>query len=347
MHYHARLDKPDYHGEGPSYDVVEKNFRSLAALLSWIQIEYGKWSTSWHIEGIDGSVIDARKLLPLLEKLLADEEQWLYMGLNETCPDCRQCDAYCFTIARWEGPPEKGFSFSKADEEKIDTTGIVFGPNVRQSIVDILQSFEIVGRFDFVDRAFSAILESYCDEADVPRDVWRLKNKHEFTTDDYIVLADECQNCNEEPFAARLYVAGYYANGTAKDKGKALIKLADLYMNSEWPRHGGREWDVMKAVDLLTEALPLGCVKEAKEALEAMQEQLFEEYEDEPDVDCFIRNYPPDVLCLAAFCFGVGIGWKKDVSAATRLYEAALEQRYFRASFYLKEIRSGRVRRGK
>ena len=344
MHYHARLDKPEYHGEGPSYAVAAKDFRSLAALLSWIQKEYGKWSTSWQIHGIDGSVIDARKLFPMLEKLLADEEQWLYMGLNEACPDCRQCDAYCFTIARREGPPAKGFSFSKADEEKIDTTATVFGPNVRQSIVDILQSFEIGGRLDFVGHAFKAILENYCDEADVPSDVWRLKDKHELTTDDYIVLADECQNCNEEPLAARLYVAGYFANGATKDKGKALIELADLYMNSEWPRNGGREWDVMKAVDLLTEALPLGCVKDAKEALEAMREQLFEEYEDEPDVDYFIRNYPPDVLCLAAFCLGVGIGWKKDVPAATRLYKAALEQGYFRASSYLKEIRSGRVK---
>ena len=70
MHYHVRLDKPDYHGEGPSYAVAAKDFRSLAALLSWIQKEYGKWSTSWHIEGIDGSVIDARKLLLMLKNSL-------------------------------------------------------------------------------------------------------------------------------------------------------------------------------------------------------------------------------------------------------------------------------------
>ena len=183
--------------------------------------------------------------------------------------------------------PTNGFSFSKADEEKIDTTEDVFGPNVWQSIVDILQSFEIGGRFDFVGQAFKAILENYCDEADVPSDVWRLKDKHELTTDDYIVLADECQNCDEEPLAARLYVAGYYANGAAKDKGKALIELADLYMNSEWPRNGGREWDVMKAVDLLTEAFSLGCAGDARDTLEGMRMQLFDDFLDEPDVDYF------------------------------------------------------------
>ena len=68
-----------------------------------------------------------------------------------------------------------------------------------------------------------------------------------------------------------------------------------------------------------------------------------EDYEDEPDVDYFIRNYQPDALCLAAFCLGVGIGWKKDVVSSKRLYEAALAQGYPRASYYLKEIDSGHV----
>ena len=221
--------------------------------------------------------------------------------------------------------------------------GIEFEPDVRQSLVDILHSFDITENFDYVGKAFESILEFYCDEADIPSDVRELKKKKTLSPKDYVVLADECQSCGEEQLAARLYVAGYCTDGEESKRGEALVKLADLYMNSEWPRNGGREWDVMKAVDLLTEALTLGCVKEAKEALEGMREQLFEEYEDEPDVDYFIRNYQADALCLAAFCLGVGIGWKKDVPSATRLYEAALAQGYERASYYLKEIRSGRI----
>ena len=240
-----------------------------------------------------------------------------------------------------ERPPT--FSFSENDEASITAPEVVFEPDVRKDLVDILRSFDITDKFDYVGKAFEAILEFYCDEEDVPDDVCELKEKKNLTPKDYVVLADECQSCGEDQLAARLYVAGCCTAGEPEKSGEALVKLADLYMNSEWPRNGGREWDVMKAVDLLTEALTLGCVKEAKEALEGMREQLFEEYEDEPDVDYFIRNYQADALCFAAFCLGVGIGWKKDVPSATRLYEAALAQGYERASYYLKEIHSGRV----
>ena len=233
--------------------------------------------------------------------------------------------------------------FSENDEASITAPEVVFEPDVRKDLVDILRSFDITDKFDHVGKAFEAILEFYCDEEDVPDDVRELKEKKNLTPKDYVVLADECQSCGEDQLAARLYVAGCCTAGEPEKSGEALVKLADLYMNLEWPRNGGREWDVMKAVDLLTEALTLGCVKEAKEALEGMREQLFEEYEDEPDVDYFIRNYQADALCLAAFCLGVGIGWKKDVPSATRLYEAALAQGYERASYYLKEIRNGRA----
>jgi TPR repeat protein len=178
----------------------------------------------------------------------------------------------------------------------------------------------------------------------VPSDVLVLRDKEQLKPEDYVTLADECLSCGEEQLAARLYVAACCTAGEREKHGEALVKLADLYMNSDWPKNGGREWDVMKAVDLLTEALSLGCVSNARDALEGMREQLFEEYEDEPDVDYFIRNYQPDALCLAALCLGVGIGWKKDIASSKRLYEAALAQGYPRASYYLKEIQSGRVK---
>jgi hypothetical protein len=54
-------------------------------------------------------------------------------------------------------------------------------------------------------------------------------------------------------------------------------------------------------------------------------------------------DFEPDELCFAAFCLGVGIGWRKDVPAAARFYGAALAEGYERASYYLNEIRNGRV----
>ena len=279
-----------------------------------------------------------------LKVALESTYQFIVMTFKDGVSAIEKYDHYEFFIVmrdETERPPT--FSFSENDEASITAPEVVFEPDVRKDLVDILRSFDITDKFDYVGKAFEAILEFYCDEEDVPDDVRELKEKKNLTPKDYVVLADECQSCGEEQLAARLYVAGCYTAGEPKKSGEALVKLADLYMNSEWPRNGGREWDVMKAVDLLTEALTLGCVEEAKEAMEGMREQLFEEYEDEPDVDYFIRNYQADALCLAAFCLGVGIGWKKDVPSATRLYEAALVQGYPRAAYYLKEIRSGRV----
>lgn len=244
-----------------------------------------------------------------------------------------------------EGPMYKFFSHSTGNKkEKRTAEGeVTFEPNLMRSICDILRSFDLKGEFNVLDCAFKSIYAFYGEEADVPNDVRNLKNMESLSAADYVLVADECQSCGDEQSAAGLYAAGYCVKDGTPKCGEAHVKLAELYTESEWPKNGGRECDVMKAVDLLTEALTLGCVKEAKEALEGMREQIIEEYEDEPDVDYFIRNYQADALCLAAFCLGVGIGWKKDVPSATRLYEAALAQGYERASYYLKEIRSGRV----
>lgn len=251
------------------------------------------------------------------------------------------------------GKPEIDFSLfrecieSNCQKEIAELThnlGNGFEPNVKQSIQDILRSFEMDEDFDFVSKAFESILEFYEEEKNLPRAIRQIRRKVYLTSEDFVTLADMCQFLDEEQLAAKLYAAGFLVEDDAAARGMSLVKLADLYMNSEWPKNGGREWDVMKAVNLLTEALSLGCVSSARDALEGMREQLFEEYEDEPDVDYFIRNYQPDALCLAAFCLGVGIGWKKDIASAQRLFEAALSQGYTRASYYLKEILSGRVK---
>lgn len=343
MHYHVRMDRPDFRGIGKALGVEEKDFRSLAALVCWLQKKFGKWAGCWQIHGIGNAEDDARKLLSQLNGAIEEDWQWVYMRLNEKCPDFQKCDVYCFTVVKRDGSPENGFSYTEKYERALTATEMVFKPDVRQSLIDILQSFDITEKFDFVGKAFEAIREFYCDENEIPSDVLKLKNKKQLKPEDYIVLADECLCCDEEQLAARLYVAACCTAGESEKHGEALVKLADLYMNSEWPRNGGREWDVMKAVDLLTEVLTLGCVASARDALEGMREQIFEEYEDEPDVDYFIRNYQPDALCLAAFCLGVGIGWEKDVASSKRLFETALTRGYFRASHYLKELRSGRV----
>lgn len=344
MYYHVRLDKILHDGCTDMDARVEWDFRSLKKALAMIGREFRADAACWRIQDLTDRTLDIMRLENELKVALESTYRFIVMTFKDGVSAIEKYDHYEFFIVmrdETERPPT--FSFSETEEASITAPEVVFEPDVRKDLVDILRSFDITDRFDYVGKAFEAILEFYCDEEDVPDDVRELKEKKNLTPKDYVVLADECQSCGEDQLAARLYVAGCCTAGEPEKSGEALVKLADLYMNSEWPRNGGREWDVMKAVDLLTEALTLGCVKEAKEALEGMREQLFEEYEDEPDVDYFIRNYQADALCLAAFCLGVGIGWKKDVPSATRLYEAALVQGYPRAAYYLKEIRSGRV----
>ena len=344
MYYHVRLDKILHDGCTDMDARVEWDFRSLKKALAMIGREFGADAACWRIQDLTDRTLDIMRLENELKVALESTYQFMVMTFKDGVSAIEKYDHYeFFIVMRDETERSPTFSFSETDEASITAPEVVFEPDVRKDLVDILRSFDITEKFDYVGKAFEAVLEFYCDKEDVPCDVRELKEKKNLAPKDYVVLADECQSCGEEQLAARLYVAACCTAGEPEKSGEALVKLADLYMNSEWPRNGGREWDVMKAVDLLTEALTLGCVKEAKEALEGMREQLFEEYEDEPDVDYFIRNYQADALCLAAFCLGVGIGWKKDVPSATRLYEAALAQGYERASYYLKEIHSGRV----
>ena len=346
MYYHVRLDKILHDGCTDMDARVEWDFRSLKKALAMIGRDFGADAACWRIQDLTDRTLDVMRLESDLKVALESTYQFIVMTFKDGVSTIEKYDHYEFFIVmrdETERPP--AFSFSEKDEESIIASEVVFEPDVRKSIADILRSFEMDEDFDVVGNAIDGIVLAYGgDENDVPFDVGKLKCKKSLSAEDYVMLADECQACDEERFAAKLYAAAYYSGSDQATRGEALVQLAELYMNSEWPRNGGREWDVMKAVDLLTEALTLGCVKEAKEALEGMREQLFEEYEDEPDVDYFIRNYQADVLCLAAFCLGVGIGWKKDVPSATRLYEAALSQGYERASYYLNEIRSGRVK---
>lgn len=343
MYYHIRLDKQGHVNPKQGFGVIRKDFRSLESMLAWMQMEFGQWSNGWAIDCVGKTETNALMLLSDLKQLVGNANPDIYMLINQKCPDYNLCRAYCFFVSENTGEPPSGFSFTAEYESSIVSSMVETIPNVKQSLFDILQSFDIAEKFDFVGKAYEAILDFYVTEKDIPLVIRQIKHKNHLNPEDYIALADMCQFLDEEQLAARLYAESYFSEGEANWRGKSLVKLADLYMNSEWPKNGGREWDVMKAVDLLTEALTLGCVKEARDTLEGMREQLFEEFEDEPDVDYFIRNYQADALCLAAFCLCVEIGWEKDVPSGTRLYEAALAQGYERAAYYLKEIHRGRI----
>lgn len=346
MYYHVRIDKIFHDGRTDMDARVEWDFRSLAKALAMIGRDFGKEASCWRIENLAERPSNIMQLVNELQVALEATYQFIIMTFKDGVVSQERYDHYeFFVVARDETERPPAFSYSEEEESAIVAPEFVFEPDVRQSLIDILRSFDITEKLDFVGKAFESILEFYCgDERDVPSDVLELRDKEQLKPEGYVTLADECLSCGDEQLAARLYVAACCTAGEHEKHGEALVKLAELYMNSDWPKNGGREWDVMNAVDLLTEALSLGCVSSARGALEGMREQLFKEYEDEPDVDYFIRNYQSDALCLAAFCLGVGIGWKKDLAASKRLYEAALAQGYPRASYCLKEIQSGRIK---
>lgn len=345
MYYHIRIDKIFHDGRTDMNARVEWDFRSLTKALAMIGRDFGKEASCWRIEDLTECTPDIMQLKNDLLIALESTHQYIIMTFTDGAMPLKKYDHYkFFVVIRNEAEKPPAFSFSEEEESAFVTPEVVFEPDLSQSFIDILRSFDMLEKFDFVGKAFESILEFYCDESDVPNDIRELKNKEELKSEDYATLADECLSCGEEQLAAILYVAGYSAEGEAKKRGMALVNLADLYMNSDWPKNGGRECDVMKAVDLLTKSLNLDCANEARNTLDEMRIQIFEDFEDEPDVDYFIRNYQPDALCLAAFCLGIGIGWKKDIASSKRLYEAALAQGYPRASYYLKEIQSGRVK---
>lgn len=343
MFYHIRLDKIFHAGNTDMDARMEWDFRSLNKALAMIKRDYGALALCWRIQDIPERTPDLMSLESPLKTALNSTYQFVVLTFKDGVPEARDYDHFEFFVSeRDESEYGPSFAYSEEDELAFTAPETIFEPDVKQSVLDILRSFDILGDFDFVAKAFELISEYY--DGDVPSDVLDLKGKNKFGSEDYSLLGDECQSCGEDQLAARLFAAGYIADGPVERKGESLVKLADLYANSEWPRNGGREWDVMKAVDLLSEALKCGCVQAARDTLEGMREDLFDEWiEEQPDVEYFIRNYMVDALCLAAFCLAVGIGWKKDVDSATKLFETALSRGYMRASHYLDEIRTGRV----
>lgn len=351
MYYHIRIDKIDkilHDGRTDMEARVAWDFRSLKQALAMIARDFGSHSAGWRIQDLQSPAdkrLDIMQLKDALQEALESSYQYIVMTFKDDDPLTEKYDHYeFFVVARDESESPVNYSFSIEEENAIAAPKVLFEPNVMRSLTDILLSFAFEGKFNAAEQAFKVIYEFYDEEEDVPDDIKNLKGKDNLTVVDYILLADECLSCGEEQLAAGLYAAACCSKDLSRQKGEAFVKLADLYMNSDWPRKVGREWDVMKAIDLLTEALKLGCIEEAKTALEGMREQIFEEFDDEPDVNYFIGHYRPDALCLAAFCLAFGIGWQKDVSAAIRLNEAAFKCGYDRAAYYLDEIQVGHIK---
>ncbi len=310
--------------------------------------DFGAHSAGWRIQDLqspEDKRLDIMQLMGALQVALASAPQYVVMTFKDDDPLIEKYDHYEFFVsARDESEGSVNYTYSLEEENAIVASKVLFEPDARRSLTDILLSFDFTGKIDVVKQAFRLIYEFYDGEEEVPDDIKNLQDKDNLSVVDYILLADECLSCGEEQLAAGLYAEACCCKDDSRQKGEAFVKLAELYMNSDWPKNGGREWDMMKAIDLLTEALKFGCVEEARNALEGMREQIFEEFDEEPDIEYFIKHYRPDALCLAAFCLAIGVGWRKDVSAAVQLNEAAFICGYDRAAYYLDEISSGHVK---
>lgn len=356
MYFHIRLDKILYEGHTDMDARIAWNFRSLGKALAMVGRDFRHLAQGWRIEYITENVDDPMLLLPVLQKVTEDGYQTVVMPIRNGCAESERYDHYeFFVVARDETERPPDYSYSEEEESSILENVCVPKPSIENSLKDVLRSFDASEDCDFVEQAIEMIIENYGGEKDAPQDVLALKDKEVLHSDDYVLLGEECQWCGDDQFAARSFAAAVAVPGDADVRGDALINLAQLYMVSDWPKNGGREWDVMKAVDLLTEALSLGCVQNAKDALDGMRSQIFCDLEDEFereggmddeqlfDVDYCISHYEADALCLAAFCLAIGVGWKKDVATAIKLYEVALSRGYARAAYYLGEISDGHL----
>ena len=342
--YHTRLDKQGYIDPKMGFGAIRKDFRTLTAMLCWMQTEFGDWSDGWAIDCVGKTEPHALMLKHDLERLIGVARPDVYMRMNRNCPDYERCRVYCFFVSENEGEPPDGFSFTEQEEEKfvqgVDTDKVDFA----EVVSDVLRGFCALEIDDPIHKAFEFMVDLYGDWKNMPNRIGNMRSSDNLTVADLIALADEC-NCGcDEQLAAVLYVLAYNA-GKAQGAvlcGEALAKLAELYYESDWPRSGGRECDYMNIVKLLTVAHSFGHVKEALRIMNDVRseftEDIGENEVDEEDIGYMLRNYQPDAVCFIAFCLGAGIGWKQDRKLAHQLFTAAAENGYLRAQKYVLEL---------
>ena len=178
MYYHVRLDRI-FHDSRTDMDApAEWDFRSLTKALAMISRDYGMDAAGWRIQDLTEPMSNIMLLENHMRVALESSHQFVVMTFKDTSPALKKYDHYeFFVVARDEAERSPDFAFSKEDEEAIAVPEVAFEPNVRSSLIDILRSFDVAMRFDFVGKAFAAILEFYCDERDVPNDVWQLRDK--------------------------------------------------------------------------------------------------------------------------------------------------------------------------
>jgi len=107
MYYHIRIDKPGHIDEKQRFEAEAKDFDSIESALTWMQTAYGAMGCGWTIMGVPNSATtDVRTLCGLLDGLLDEDYQYVYMTMSERCPDYGKCESYCFNIFKRDGDAE-------------------------------------------------------------------------------------------------------------------------------------------------------------------------------------------------------------------------------------------------
>ena len=151
MYYHVRLDKIFHDGCTDMDSRIEWDFRSLEKALAMIGREFGADAACWRIEDVTSKKADIMQLEADLKVALESTHQYIIMTFSAKAPALEKYDHYKFFVAmreETECPPT--FSFSEEEEAAIIVPEIVFEPDVRRSIADILRSFEMDEDFDVV-----------------------------------------------------------------------------------------------------------------------------------------------------------------------------------------------------
>ena len=144
MYYHVRIDKVFHDGRTDMDARVEWDFRSLAKALAMIGRDFGKEASCWRIENLTESTPNIMLLENDLRAALESTRQFIIMTLKDGVMALEKYDRYeFFVVIRDEAERTPTFSFSEEDESAIVAPEVVFEPDVRQSLIDILHSFDI------------------------------------------------------------------------------------------------------------------------------------------------------------------------------------------------------------
>lgn len=118
-HYAVRLDKVGYIDPEHSYGVERRTFRSLNALMGWIQKEHGANVYEWGVQEYNLAHTRIPPQPSTFSWILGIDYPSVNIDcwLDENHEDCDKCERYTFEIYFREGEPAKGFSYSEEEEQ--------------------------------------------------------------------------------------------------------------------------------------------------------------------------------------------------------------------------------------